>query len=86
MNDPGECCLHGICLPVNFEDVGSLISYALLSDKAKEQMASQWNTLGGRCAWNWTGGDGGAKKGGPREGGLLKGFIVVLKAKRSFSA
>ena len=45
----GEGCLHGISIPVNYEDVGSVIAYALLSDKAKEQMAAQWSMLpGGR--------------------------------------
>ncbi len=45
----GEGCLHGISIPVNYEDVGSVIAYALLSDKVKEQMAAQWSMLpGGR--------------------------------------
>ncbi|CAE7041511.1 Pikfyve [Symbiodinium sp. CCMP2592] len=41
-------CVHGISLSVSFEDVGSLIAYALLSEKAAEQMSSQWTALWGK--------------------------------------
>ena len=34
-------------MPVNFDDPGSLIAYALLSGKAKEQLAAQWSLLPG---------------------------------------
>ncbi|CAJ1327688.1 unnamed protein product [Effrenium voratum] len=36
-----EKCAHGICLPVSFDDVGSQIAYALISDKARDQMEGQ---------------------------------------------
>ncbi|CAE7377349.1 FAB1C [Symbiodinium natans] len=41
-------CVHGISLSVHFEDVGSLIAYALLSEKASEQLSSQWSALWGK--------------------------------------
>lgn len=43
----GERCIYGICIPVNFDDPGSLIAHALLSDRAQEQMAAQWRLLPG---------------------------------------
>ena len=43
----GLRCIYGICIPVNFDDPGSLIAHALLSDRAQEQMAAQWRLLPG---------------------------------------
>ena len=43
----GLRCIYGISIPVNFDDPGSLIAHALLSDRAQEQMAAQWRLLPG---------------------------------------
>eukprot|EP00931_Biecheleriopsis_adriatica_P074690 TRINITY_DN48697_c0_g1_i1.p1 TRINITY_DN48697_c0_g1~~TRINITY_DN48697_c0_g1_i1.p1 ORF type:complete len:1993 (+),score=289.05 TRINITY_DN48697_c0_g1_i1:23-5980(+) len=50
--DSNRCALlergvHGICLSVHEDDVGSVIAHALLSHQANEQMQAQWASVSG---------------------------------------
>lgn len=42
-----ERSIHGLCIPVHEEDVGSVIAHALMSRAVVEQMSSQWTAITG---------------------------------------